>query len=175
MPVGFAQSVAGEYADGIFWIVDYALIASWFVAMVFTPYIGVKLLPAIKPVPGGHAAIYATPRYRRFRRLAAWSEAHKCLVAGTVVGIFFLALFGMGFVKQQFFPTSERPELLVEVRMPEGTSIETTGATTAKVEAWLREHPEAKIVTSYIGQGSPGFFISYNRKFRILRSRRSSF
>jgi multidrug efflux pump subunit AcrB len=162
MPVGFAQSKAGEYAGGIFWIVGYALIASWFVAVVFTPYIGVKLLPAIKPVPGGRAAIYATPRYRRFRRLVAWSVAHKFLVAGTVVGFFFLAMSGMGFVKQQFFPTSERPELLVEVRMPEGTSIETTDAATAKVEAWLREQPEAKIVTSYIGQGSPRFFISYN-------------
>ena len=162
MPVGFAQSTAGEYAGGIFWIVGYALIASWFVAVVFTPYIGVKLLPAIKPVAGGHTAIYATPRYRRFRRLVAWSVAHKFLVAGTVVGIFFLAVFGMGFVKQQFFPTSERPEVLVEVRMPEGTSIETTDAATAKVEAWLREQPEAKIVTSYIGQGSPRFFISYN-------------
>src|SRR6516225_6028368 len=162
MPVGFAQSTAGEYAGGIFWIVGYALIASWFVAVVFTPYIGVKLLPAIKPVPGGHAAIYATPGYRRFRRLVAWSVAHKFLVAGTVVGIFFLAVFGMGFVKQQFFPTSERPELLVEVRMPEGTSLETTDSATAKIEAWLREQPEAKIVTSYIGQGSPRFFISYN-------------
>jgi multidrug efflux pump subunit AcrB len=91
MPVGFAQSKAGEYAGGIFWIVGYALIASWFVAVVFTPYIGVKLLPVIAPVPGGHTAIYATPRYRRFRRLVAWSVAHKFLVAGTVVGIFFLA------------------------------------------------------------------------------------
>jgi multidrug efflux pump subunit AcrB len=162
MPVGFAQSVAGEYAGGIFWIVGYALIASWFVAVVFTPYIGVKLLPAIKPVPGGHAAIYATPLYQRFRRLVAWSVAHKFLVATAVFAIFFLAVFGMGFVKQQFFPTSERPELLVEVRMPEGTSIETTDAATAKVEAWLRQQPEANIVTSHIGQGSPRFFISYN-------------
>ena len=97
--------------------------------------------------------------------------AHKFLVAGTVVGIFFLAVFGMGFVKQQFFPTSERPELLVEVRMPEGTSIETTDAATAKVEVWLREQPEAKIVTSYIGQGSPRFFISYNPELPDLALR----
>ena len=162
MPIGFAQSSAGEYAGGIFWIVGYALIVSWIVAVVFTPYLGVKLLPAIKPVEGGHAAIYATPRYERFRRLVVWSITHKFMVAGAVLGIFLAAVVGMGFVKQQFFPSSERPELLVDVRLPEGTSIETTSATAAKVEAWLKQQREAKIVTTYIGQGAPRFFISYN-------------
>jgi multidrug efflux pump subunit AcrB len=162
MPIGFAQSSAGEYAGGIFWIVGYALIASWFVAVVFTPYLGVKLLPSIKPVLGGHAAIYAAPRYERFRRLVAWSVTHKFVVAGAVLGIFALAVFGMAFVEQQFFPSSERPEVLVEVRLPEGTSIEATDAATAKVEAWLRQQPEAKSVTSYIGQGSARFVLYYN-------------
>jgi multidrug efflux pump subunit AcrB len=162
MPIGFAQSSAGEYAGGIFWIVGYALIASWIVAVVFTPYLGVKLLPAIKPVEGGHGAIYATPRHERFRRLVAWSIAHKFMVAGAVVGIFLVAVVGMGFVKQQFFPSSERPEVLVDVRLPEGTSIETASAAAAKVEAWLKRQPEAKIVTTYVGQGAPRFFISYN-------------
>ena len=68
----------------------------------------------------------------------------------------------MGSVKQQFFPTSDRPEVLVEVQMPEGTSIEATSAATAKVEDWLKQQPEAEIVTSYIGQGAPRFFLSYN-------------
>jgi multidrug efflux pump subunit AcrB len=67
MPVGFAKSSAGEYAGNIFWVVAFALITSWFVAVIFTPYLGVKLLPAIKPVEGGHAAIYDTPRYRQLR------------------------------------------------------------------------------------------------------------
>jgi multidrug efflux pump subunit AcrB len=160
MPIGFAQSGAGEYAGGIFWIVGYALIASWIVAVVFTPYLGVKLLPAIRPIAGGHAAIYATPTYERFRGLVVWSVAHKFKVAGAVVGIFFVAVFGMGFVKQQFFPSSERPELLVDVRMPEGASIETTLTAATKLEAWLKQQPEAKIVTTYVGQGSPRFFIS---------------
>lgn len=162
MPIGFAQSSVGEYAGGIFWIVGYALIASWIVAVVFTPYLGVKLLPAIKPVEGGHTAIYATPNYERFRRLVGWSITHKFMVAGTVVGIFLIAVVGMGFVKQQFFPSSERPELLVDVRLPEGTSIETTSAAAAKVEAWLKRQPEANIVTTYVRQGAPRFFISYN-------------
>jgi multidrug efflux pump subunit AcrB len=161
-PVGFARSTAGEYAGNIFWIVGYALITSWIVAVVFTPYLGVKLLPNIKPIEGGHAAIYATPLYRKLRRIVVWSVNRKFLVAGVVVGLFLLAGAGMAVIKQQFFPTSDRPEVLIEVQMPEGTSIEATSRAAAKVEAWLKQQPEAKIVTTYIGQGAPRFFFSYN-------------
>lgn len=160
MPNGFAQSTAGEYTSNMFWIVGLALIASWFVAVVFTPYLGVKILPAIPKVEGGHAAIYNTPRYNRFRRLLARVIARKWRVAGLVVAIFILAVLGMGLVKKQFFPTSDRPEVLVEVQMPYGTSIEQTSAATAKIEAWLGQQPEAKIVTAYIGQGSPRFYLA---------------
>ncbi len=160
MPNGFAQSTAGEYTSNMFWIVGLALIASWFVAVVFTPYLGVKILPAIPKVEGGHAAIYNTPRYNRFRQLLARVIARKWRVAGLVVAIFILAVLGMGLVKKQFFPTSDRPEVLVEVQMPYGTSIEQTSAATAKIEAWLGQQPEAKIVTAYIGQGSPRFYLA---------------
>lgn len=160
MPNGFAQSTAGEYTSNMFWIVGLALIASWFVAVVFTPYLGVKILPAIPKVEGGHAAIYNTPRYNRFRQLLARVIARKWRVAGSVVAIFILAVLGMGLVKKQFFPTSDRPEVLVEVQMPYGTSIEQTSAATAKIEAWLGQQPEAKIVTAFIGQGSPRFYLA---------------
>lgn len=160
MPNGFAQSTAGEYTSNMFWIVGLALIASWFVAVVFTPYLGVKILPAIPKVEGGHAAIYDTPRYNRFRRMLSRVIAGKWRVAGAVVAIFILAIFGMGLVKKQFFPTSDRPEVLVEVQMPYGTSIEQTRAATAKIEAWLSQQPEANIVTAYIGQGSPRFYLA---------------
>jgi multidrug efflux pump subunit AcrB len=162
MPVGFARSTAGEYAGNIFWIVGFALIISWVVAVFFTPYLGVKLLPDIKKIEGGHAAIYATPNFERLRRLISAAIAHKYWVAGGVFGLFFLAVVGMGAVKQQFFPSSDRPELLIEVQLPEGSSINATSAATTKIEAWLRAQPEAKIVTSYIGQGAPRFFLSYN-------------
>jgi multidrug efflux pump subunit AcrB len=161
-PVGFARSTAGEYAGNIFWIVGFALIVSWLVAVVFTPYLGVKLLPDIAPVPGGHAGIYSTPRYQRLRRLISWAVDHRFKVAGTVVAVFLLAGLGMGFVKRQFFPSSDRPEVLAEVQMPEGTSIEATTAAAVKVERWVRQQPEAKIVTTYVGQGAPRFFFSYN-------------
>ena len=160
MPNGFAQSTAGEYTSNMFWIVGLALIASWFVAVVFTPYLGVKILPAIPKVEGGHAAIYNTPRYNRFRQLLGRVIARKWRVAGSVVAIFILAVLGMGLVKKQFFPTSDRPEVLVEVQMPYGTSITQTSAATAKIEAWLGKQPEAKIVTAYIGQGSPRFYLA---------------
>ena len=161
-PVGFAHSTAGEYAGNIFWIVGFALIISWVVAVVFTPYLGVKLLPNIAPVAGGHAGIYSTPRYQRLRRIISSAVDHKFRIAGLVVTAFLLAGLGMGFVKHQFFPSSDRPEVLVEVQMPEGTSIEATTSAAVKVEQWVRQQPEAKIVTTYIGQGAPRFFFSYN-------------
>ncbi|EPC4043791.1 efflux RND transporter permease subunit [Enterobacter mori] len=160
MPNGFAQSTAGEYTSNMFWIVGLALIASWVVAVVFTPYLGVKMLPDLPKVEGGHAAIYGTPRYNRFRHLLTRIIARKWIVAGSVVAIFILAILGMGLVKKQFFPTSDRPEVLVEVQMPYGTSIEQTSAAAAKIEDWLKKQPEANIVTSYIGQGSPRFYLA---------------
>lgn len=160
MPNGFARSTAGEYTSNMFWIVGIALIASWVVAVVFTPYLGVKMLPDIKKVEGGHEAIYNTRHYNRFRQVLGRVIARKWLVAGAVVGTFALAIAGMGLVNKQFFPTSDRPEVLVEVQMPYGTSIVQTSAAAAKVEAWLAKQKEARIVTSYIGQGAPRFFLA---------------
>ena len=160
MPNGFAKSTAGEYTSNMFWIVGIALIASWIVAVVFTPYLGVKLLPDIPKHEGGHAAIYDTPRYNQFRELLGTIIRRKWLIAGSVVGAFVVAVLGMGLVKKQFFPTSDRPEVLVEVQMPYGTAIEQTSEAAAKVEAWLAKQPEAKVVTAYIGQGAPRFFLA---------------
>lgn len=160
MPVGFAKSSAGEYAGNIFWVVMFALLTSWLVAVAFTPYLGVKLLPNIGRVQGGHAAIYGTPRYRQVRRLIAGAVRRRKTVLAVTVGLLVGAIVLMGAVKQQFFPISDRPEVLIEVQMPEGSSIEATDRATAKVEAWLRRQPEAKIVTSYVGQGAPRFYLA---------------
>jgi len=159
MPNGFAKSSAGEYTSNMFWIVGIALIASWVVAVVFTPYLGVTLLPNITQPKGGHGAIYATPHYNRFRRVLGLVIRRKWLVAGSVVGVFVVALLGMAAVKKQFFPNSDRPEVLVEVQMPYGTAIEQTSAATAKVESWLAAQPDAGIVTAYVGQGAPRFYV----------------
>lgn len=160
MPVGFAKSTAGEYAGNIFWVVAFALITSWFVAVIFTPYLGVLMIPKIKPVEGGHAAIYDTPRYRQLRSMVVWTVDNRFKVAAGVGVAMVIAILMMGATKKQFFPISDRPEVLIEVQMPEGQSIASTSQAVAKVEAWLRRQPEAKIVTSYIGQGAPRFFLA---------------
>jgi multidrug efflux pump subunit AcrB len=160
MPNGFARSTAGEYTSNMFWIVGIALIASWVVAVVFTPYLGFKLLPDLKKVEGSHDAHYDTPRYNRFRKVLMRVITRKWLVAATVVSLFVVAVLGMAVVKKQFFPISDRPEVLVEVQMPYGTSISQTSAASAKVEAWLAKQKEAKIVTAYVGQGAPRFYMA---------------
>jgi multidrug efflux pump subunit AcrB len=160
MPVGFAKSTAGEYAGNIFWVVAFALITSWFVAVIFTPYLGVLMIPKIKPVAGGHAAIYDTPRYRRLRSMVIWTVDNRFKVAAGVGVAMVIAVLMMGGTKKQFFPASDRPEVLIEVQMPEGQSIASTSDAVAKVEAWLTRQPEARIVTSYIGQGAPRFFLA---------------
>jgi multidrug efflux pump subunit AcrB len=160
MPVGFAKSTAGEYAGNIFWVVAFALITSWFVAVIFTPYLGVLMIPQIKAVEGGHGAIYDTPRYRRLRALFTWTVENRFKVAAGVGAAMVVAVLMMGGIKQQFFPGSDRPEVLIEVQMPEGQSIASTSQAVAKVEAWLAKQPEAEIYTSYIGQGAPRFFLA---------------
>jgi multidrug efflux pump subunit AcrB len=160
MPNGFARSSAGEYTSNMFWIVGIALIASWVVAVVFTPYLGVKLLPDFKQVEGGHAAIYNTKHYNRLRKILQRVIERKWWTSAAVVGLFVVAVLGMGLVKKQFFPISDRPEVLVELQMPYGTSITQTSAASEKVEAWLAKQQEARIVTTYIGQGAPRFFFS---------------
>ena len=162
MPIGFAQSGVGEYCGNLFWVVCTALLTSWVVAVTFTPYLGVKLLPNIPATAGGYSAIYETPNYQRFRKLIVWSVEHKFLVAGTVIVVFVASFFGMSLLEQQFFPRSDRPEVLIDVALPQGSSIETTQATVAKVENWLRAQPETKIVTSYMGGGAPRFWLAYN-------------
>jgi multidrug efflux pump subunit AcrB len=163
IPIGFAKSSAGEYAGNIFWITGFALITSWIVAVVFTPYLGVKLLPEIKKIEGGaYEHIYATPMFERFRRIVGWSIRRKYVVAAGVFVIFATAIVGMGFVKQQFFPTSDRREVFVEVQMPEGTGINVTSRIAARVEEWLRKQPESEVVTSYVGAGAPRFWLAYN-------------
>ncbi|WP_147469868.1 efflux RND transporter permease subunit, partial [Pseudomonas marginalis] len=155
-------SGAGEYAGNIFWIVGFALIASWLVAVVFTPYLGVKLLPQIKPVPGGHDAIYAGRYYQKLRGLVQACVERRWLVTGLVVGAFVLCVAGMGVVKKQFFPNSDRSELILEVYMPPGSAFKSTEAVAAQLEKALLQEPQITLVDTYVGGGAPRFFLSLN-------------
>jgi multidrug efflux pump len=164
LPVGFAKSSAGEYAGGIFWVVGLALIASWIVAVLFTPYLGLKLLPdlAKRGVRHDPEAIYDTRIYRTLRRvIAACLRWRKTVVAVTLL-MFGTAIAGFGLVQQQFFPTSTRTELFFEMRLPEGTAIGVTDATAKKAEQLIGEDPDIVTSTTYVGQGSPRFWLGLN-------------
>jgi multidrug efflux pump len=163
LPIGFASSAVGEYAGGIFWIVAIALIASWFVAVIFTPYIGVKLLPNIA-VQHNHDphAIYETRMYRMLRDIVQRCVDQRGKVVLATVGVFALAIVGFGHVQQQFFPLSERPELFLQLRLPEGTAFNVTEKSVEKAEALLKGDDDISTYTAYVGQGSPRFWLGLN-------------
>ncbi|OYU60311.1 MAG: multidrug transporter AcrB [Bradyrhizobium sp. PARBB1] len=163
LPIGFANSAVGEYAGGIFWIVAIALVASWFVAVIFTPYIGVKLLPNIK-VHQNHDphAIYETRMYRGLRSVVQWCVDHRIKVVAATVGVFVAAIIGFGHVQQQFFPLSERPELFLQLRLPEGTAFNVTEKAVKQAEGLLKGDDDIATYTAYVGQGSPRFWLGLN-------------
>ena len=163
LPIGFANSAVGEYAGGIFWIVAIALVASWFVAVIFTPYIGVKLLPNIT-VHHNHDphAVYETRMYRVLRSMVQWCVDHRVKVVLATVGVFALSIVGFGHVQQQFFPLSERPELFLQLRLPEGTAFNVTEKSVKKAETLLKGDKDIATYTAYVGQGSPRFWLGLN-------------
>ena len=163
LPIGFANSAVGEYAGGIFWIVAIALVASWFVAVIFTPYIGVKLLPDIK-VHHNHDphAIYETRVYRALRSVIQWCVNHRVKTVLATVAVFVASIVAFGHVQQQFFPLSERPELFLQLRLPEGTAFNVTEKAVQKAETLLKDDKDIGTYTSYVGQGSPRFWLGLN-------------
>jgi multidrug efflux pump len=173
LPVGFAKSSAGEYAGGIFWIVGIALIASWVVAVLFTPYLGLMLLPdmAKHRGQGGHdgghehddpTGLRRSRIYRALGRVIEFALAWRKSVLAVTVLMFVTAVAGFGLVQQQFFPTSSRTELFFELRLPEGTAIGVTDAAAKKAETMLVGDPDILTYTTYVGQGAPRFWLGLN-------------
>lgn len=164
LPIGFANSSVGEYAGGIFWVVAIALVASWFVAVIFTPYIGVKLLPDFAKGKHNHDphAIYETRLYRGLRSVIQWCVRRRGTVVLATLGIFAASIVGFGHVQQQFFPLSERPELFFQMRLPEGTAIGVTTETAKQAEKLLKDDKDIATYTTYIGKGSPRFWLGLN-------------
>jgi multidrug efflux pump len=164
LPVGFAKSSAGEYAGGIFWVVGLALLASWIVAVLFTPYLGLVLLPNITKPSAKHdpEAVYDTPIYRLMRRMLRLVLAWRGTAVTITALMFVIAIAGFTLVQQQFFPTSTRTELFLEMRLPEGSAIEATDATAKRAEALLAGDPDILTATTYVGQGSPRFWLGLN-------------
>jgi len=160
LPVGFARSTAGEYAGGIFWVVGIALIASWLVAVIFTPYLGVKLLPNYAHRPQHDP--YHTRMYRILRRVITVCVVHPRTVVAATTVLFAVAVYGLTFVPKQFFPQSSRNELMVELRLPGGSSFTATEAEVAKLEAVLNGDPAIDHFTAYTGAGAPRFYMALN-------------
>lgn len=161
VPIGFAQSGVGEYAGNIFWVLAYALLVSWLVAVTFTPYLGVKLLPDYSA--SGHSGLYQTPLYQKLRVFISACVTYRKTVVALTVSLLILSVVAMAsVVQQQFFPSSDRPEVLISIQHPQGTSILTTDVTVRKLEAILSEVDDVKSLSAYIGAGAPRFFISAN-------------
>ena len=156
VPVGFAKSSAGEYTNSIFWVVGISLIVSWFVAVLFTPWLGYRLLPQPK---AQHADPYQGRLYTLFRRVLVWCVTwRKTTIAVTALA--FLGSMGlMGLVQKQFFPTSNRPELIVDMRLAQGASFAATDAEVKKLEHLLGANPDVSHYTAYVGAGSPRFYL----------------
>jgi multidrug efflux pump len=166
LPIGFAQSVAGEYTFSMFSVNVIALLISWFVAVLFTPYIGYVLLK-VKPAvqANGHHELFDTPFYARLKRVVNWCvEWRKTTIVLTLAG-FFLGVFGFKFIEQQFFPDSSRPELMVELWLPEGSSWQATEAQAKKFEQFVMQQEGIESVTSYVGTGSPRFYLPLDQIF----------
>jgi multidrug efflux pump subunit AcrB len=163
VPIGFAQSGVGEYAGNIFWVLGIALLVSWLVAVTFTPYLGVKLLPDYKASAPAGESLYQTPAYRHLRALIVWCVTRRKTVVAATLALLGLAIAGMaGPVEKQFFPGSDRTEVLVSVYLPQGSATRATDATTRKLEAILAKMPEVRTLSAYVGAGAPRFFISAN-------------
>lgn len=159
VPVGFAKSSAGEYTFSIFAVVTISLLVSWVVAVIFTPFIGYTLLPTPKAGHGHSDDIYHRGVYRYVRAVVEWCVARRWIVIGATAGIFVLSVVGFRFVQQQFFPSSNRPELMVDLRLPQGASIAATEEEALKLEALLTGDADVVNYTTYVGSGSPRFYL----------------
>ncbi|HET7366015.1 MAG TPA: efflux RND transporter permease subunit [Burkholderiales bacterium] len=161
MPIGFSQSTTGEYAGGIFWIVGTAVVFSWFVSGLITPYLAVNMLPDFaKHGQGAHGDPYHTPFYRKLRAWIDFAIARRWWVIGATVGALAIAIVGAKYVPQQFFPNSDRPELVVELRLKEGASFAATTEQVKKMEGVLAKDEDVKFYTAYTGAGQPRFYLS---------------
>jgi multidrug efflux pump len=175
LPIGIAKSVTGEYTFAIFAVTVIALVLSWIVSVYFVPYLGTLLLKA-KPhhaaAPGalgdpgeGPHELFDSPFYNTFRRMVNWCVQHRWITIGATLLVFALGIVGMGKVQQQFFPDSSRPEVLVDIWFPEGTSFAANEAVTRRVEARLRKEEGVDAVTTWVGSGVPRFYLPLDQVF----------
>ena len=167
LPIATAQSGTGEYTRSIFQVVTIALLLSWIAAVVFIPYLGYRLLPEHGLAAVTHQQAhdpYATPFYRRFRELVEWCLEFRFRVIVATVLLFLLSLFGFRYVQQQFFPSSTRLELMIDLKLPEGSSIHATEDAVLRMERFLRQQEGVDNFVAYVGTGSPRFYLPLDQQ-----------
>ena len=185
LPVGFAKSSAGEYTFSIFAVVTIALLVSWLVAVLFTPYLGYRLLPDVRhghPQPSwfdrlrrrsaprppagatAHVDVYQRRFYRAFRRLVVLCVSWRKTVIALTLAVFLLALSGFNFIQQQFFPSSNRPELMVDLWLPQGASFLATEREVKRMEQKLKSDADVVDYVAYVGGGSPRFYLPIDQQ-----------
>jgi len=177
LPIGLAQSTVGEYIFAIFAVTVIALVLSWIVSVYFVPYLGTLLLKAPphvvlatraaagEPSAGPVHDPYDTPFYNAFRRAVNACVQHRWLTLGVTLLVFALGIVGMGRVQQQFFPDSSRPEIIVDIWSPEGSSFAANEAVAKRVEARLLAEPGVASVTQWVGSGVPRFYLPLDQVF----------
>ncbi|MCR8961008.1 efflux RND transporter permease subunit [Variovorax sp. S2] len=166
LPIGIAKSVTGEYTFAIFAVTVIALVLSWIVSVYFVPYLGTLLLKVKPHDPDAPPhELFDTRFYNSFRRTVNWCVQHRWLTIGATVLIFALGIVGMGKVQQQFFPDSSRPEIMVDIWFPEGTSFPANEEVAKRVEQRIMKEEGVKTVSTWIGSGVPRFYLPLDQVF----------
>jgi multidrug efflux pump len=166
LPIGLAQSTVGEYTFAIFAVTAAALLISWVVSVYFVPFLGVWLLKA-KPHAAGDQPheLFDTPFYGRFRATVNWCVRHRWITIALTIGTLVLGIVGMGKVQNQFFPDSSRPEIVVDLWFPEGTSYAANEQVTKRVEARVMRLEGVDHVTTWVGSGVERFVLVLDQVF----------
>src|SRR5574343_1771652 len=165
LPIALARSAVGEYTFAIFAVTAASLVISWFVSVYFVPYLGALLLRTRPALPGEAHELFDTPFYARFRALVRWCVLHRWITIGITVLLCLAGLYGVTRVQQQFFPDSSRPEILVDLWLPEGSTLQQSEALAKRFEARMAREPGVATVTGWIGSGVPRFYLPLDQVF----------
>ena len=163
IPVGFARSAAGEYVSALFWVTGISLIISWFAAVYFTPWIGYWLLKPHNSGTGEHD-VFNSRAYRSIRAVVAWCVRRRLLVVGLTVAALVASMASFTLIPKQFFPTSNRNEILVDLWLPEGTSFEQTEREAKRFEQAIWNNPNLAYVATFVGEGAPRFYLPLDQQ-----------
>jgi multidrug efflux pump subunit AcrB len=166
IPVGFAASQAGEYVSALFWVAGISLVISWFAAVYFTPWIGYRLLKARRPRAGHHGGAFNSLPFRIIRAIVAACVRWRKTVVVLTVGALLASIASFAFIPQQFFPTSNRNEVLLDLWLPEGSSFADTEREAKAVEARLLKDPDLDYVVAFIGEGAPRFYLPLDQQLK---------